>query len=120
MAWAVIWHPAVAEWRETLDDDTYQQVVAAVDTLAEHGPALRRPLVGEVQASRHRNMKELRPGSAGRSEVRILFAFDPQRSAVLLVAGDKVGRWNRWYKNAVPLADDRLDEHVERRRREDG
>ncbi|WP_242670577.1 type II toxin-antitoxin system RelE/ParE family toxin [Bifidobacterium longum] len=34
-------------------------------------------------------MKELRPGSTGRSEVRILFVFDPERKAVLLVGGDK-------------------------------
>ena len=65
-------------------------------------------------------MKELRPGSAGRSEIRILFAFDPQRQAVLLVAGDKAGKWQRWYKQAVPLADDRFDEHREHLERDDG
>ena len=63
-------------------------------------------------------MKELRPGSAGRSEIRILFAFDPRRQAILLVAGDKAGRWRKWYKQAIPLADDRFDEHIEQQRRE--
>lgn len=63
-------------------------------------------------------MKELRPGSAGRSEIRILFAFDPVRQAVLLVVGDKAGRWKQWYKRAIPLADDRFDEHIERVRRQ--
>jgi len=53
-------------------------------------------LVDTVTASRHRNMKELRPGSSGRSELRILFAFDPKRQAILLVAGDKAGDWQRW------------------------
>jgi hypothetical protein len=113
----VIWHPAVAEWRTTLDDDTYQQVLAALRELRDHGPALGRPLADTVRGSRHRNMKELRPGSAGRSEIRILFAFDSQRQAILLVAGDKAGRWERWYKRNIPLADDRFDEHLERMRR---
>lgn len=59
-------------------------------------------------------MKELRPGSAGRSEVRILFAFDPSRAAILLVAGDKSGDWQGWYRKAIPVADRRYNEHVEK------
>jgi hypothetical protein len=50
-------------------------------------------------------MKELRPGSSGTSEIRILFAFDPWRSAILLLAGDKAGKWNRWYAEAIPQAE---------------
>jgi len=107
----------VAEWRKTLDSDTYQQLTAALRELRDEGPALGRPLADTVRGSRHRNMKELRPGSSGRSEVRILFAFDPARQAVLLVAGDKAGQWDDWYKRAIPLADDRFDEHIERMRR---
>jgi hypothetical protein len=49
------------------------------------------------------NLKELRPGSRGRSEVRILFVFDPWRSAILLVAGDKAGSWNKWYARMIPV-----------------
>lgn len=113
----MIWHPAVAEWRETLDSDTYQQVVAAIRELRDEGPTLSRPLADIVKGSRHHKMKELRPGSSGRSEVRILFAFDPIRQAILLVAGDKAGQWNDWYKRAIPLADDRFDEHIKRMRR---
>ncbi|MDR2566320.1 MAG: type II toxin-antitoxin system RelE/ParE family toxin [Bifidobacteriaceae bacterium] len=66
-----------------------------------------------MRGSRHHNMKELRPGSAGRGKVRILFAFDPRRRAVLLVAGDKAGRWEQWYDRSIPLADDRFDEWLE-------
>lgn len=65
-----------------------------------------------VTASRHRNMKELRPGSSGRSELRVLFAFDPERRAVTLVAGDKAGNWTRWYKKNIPVADDLFDDHL--------
>jgi hypothetical protein len=69
-------------------------------------------MVDRVNASRHHNMKELRPGSSGASEIRILFAFDPVRRAVLLVAGDKVGNWRGWYDVNILLADKRYDEHL--------
>lgn len=67
----------VESWLLGLDQDLYEQVIAALELLAERGPQLGRPLVDTVVRSRHRNMKELRPGSSGRSELRILFAFDP-------------------------------------------
>lgn len=65
-------------------------------------------------------MKELRPPSAGRSEIRILFAFDPYRSAVLLVAGDKSGQWNRWYRTAIPEAERHYEDYLDARKREAG
>ncbi len=71
-----------------------------------------RPLVDSVVASRHRNMKELRPGSSGRSELRILFAFDPVRRGILLVAGDKAGNWKQWYRTSIPIADNLFDAHL--------
>lgn len=103
----------VDDWLKTVDDGTYDQVVAALRILTEHGPGLGRPLVDSVIGSRHKNMKELRPGSSGRSEVRILFAFDPRRRAILLLAGDKQGAWSKWYRKNIPVADDRYDEHLE-------
>lgn len=63
-------------------------------------------------------MKELRPGSTGRSELRVLFAFDLTRSAIMLIAGDKAGNWTRWYKKNIPLADDLFDQHIRRLREE--
>ena len=62
-------------------------------------------------------MKELRPGSSGKSEIRILFAFDPIRQAILLVAGDKSGQWQRWYRKNIPIADELYDWHLEQLRR---
>lgn len=103
----------IDDWLKTVDDDTYDQVVAALRILTEHGPGLGRPLVDSISGSRHKNMKELRPGSSGRSEVRILFAFDPRRRAILLLAGDKQGVWSKWYRKNIPVADDRYDEHLE-------
>jgi hypothetical protein len=100
----------VETWLLDLDDDSYDLVAAAIDKLESDGPTLGRPLVDRVVGSRHHNMKELRPGSSGRSEVRILFIFDPERRAVLLVAGDKAGDWRRWYDRNIPVADRRYDE----------
>jgi hypothetical protein len=57
------------------------------------------------------NLKELRPGSGGRSEIRMLFVFDPDREAIVLVAGDKAGRWSRWYQEAIPLAERRYADY---------
>lgn len=102
----------IAGWLASLDDDSREQVVAAIELVKERGPQLGRPLVDTVNASRHRNMKELRPGSSGRSELRILFAFDPVRQAILLVAGDKAGNWKRWYRQQIPTADNLFDDHL--------
>ena len=86
--------------------------MAAIRVLREFGPALGRPLVDTVKASKYKNMKELRPPSSGTSEIRVLFAFDPQRSAILLVGGDKQGAWSKWYLTSIPIADRRYADHV--------
>jgi hypothetical protein len=104
----------VEDWLATLDQKSFDLVVAALELLAEQGPTLGRPLVDSIVGSRHKNMKELRPGSSGRSEVRILFAFDPARKAILLVAGDKAGNWQKWYRTNIPIADERYGQHLER------
>ena len=80
------------------------RVVQAIDALADGGPGLGRPLVDTITASRLQNLKELRPGT-----VRILFAFDPWRSSILLVAGDKAGQWNAWYPAGHPIAEQRYE-----------
>jgi hypothetical protein len=102
--WEILLLEEVEAWYLNLDDDTAARIEAAIDALETNGPAQGRPLVDQIKGSRHKNMKELRSGS-----VRILFVFDPARQAVLLVAGDKRGSWDTWYKTAVPLADDRYD-----------
>ncbi|WP_114045801.1 type II toxin-antitoxin system RelE/ParE family toxin [Acidipropionibacterium virtanenii] len=110
MPWEVRLWEDVESWVLALDDVTYNLVAAAIARLEAVGPALGRPTADRIKGSRHHNMKELRPGSAGRREIRILFAFDPKRRAILLVAGDKSGRWRQWYAKNVPVADARLDE----------
>lgn len=91
---------------------TLIQISQAITVLAEEGPGLGRPLVDTVSGSKLPNLKELRPGSAGDSEVRLLFVFDPQRRAVFLVGGDKSGNWSDWYKTAIPRAEGAYAEHL--------
>jgi hypothetical protein len=83
--------------------------------LLKHGPGLGRPMVDSISGSCISNLKELRPGT-----VRILFVFDPWRSSILLVAGDKAGRWNAWYREAIPLAEQRYEIYLKERGEEEG
>lgn len=62
---------------------------------------------------RHASMKEPRAGTT-----RTLFVFDPLRKAILLLGGDKSGKWNNWYRTAVPEADDLYDKHLETLKKE--
>lgn len=113
--WEVVLIAEVAAWFEALaeeDWDSAKQVEDAIDMLADVGPALGRPLVDRIKGAELHNLKELRPGSTGGSEIRILFAFDPVRRAVLLVAGDKAGNWQKWYDVNIPLAEKRYEAHL--------
>lgn len=105
----------VEEWLRSLDTKSATLVDAALAVLSHEGPTLGTPLVKRMQGSKFHNMKELRPGSTGTSEIRILFVFDPDRQAVLLVAGDKSGAWKSWYDTAIPLAERRYQRHLNER-----
>jgi|SRR5581483_6332676 len=102
------------------DRDSHRLVNQAILVLERNGPGEGRPLVDTITASRIANMKELRPPSAGRSEVRILLVFDPWRSVILLVAGDKAGQWDKWYRTAIPQAEQLYEEYLAERRKEMG
>lgn len=110
MAWTIILLSEVRAWYDALtesDPDTADSVAAAIDLLEGRGPQLGRPLVDTLEGTALPNLKELRPGSTGRSELRILFVFDPERQAVLLTAGNKSGQWKAWYEEHIPLAERR-------------
>lgn len=118
--WDIYVTDEVRTWIDALDDRSHALVVQAIDILADHGPMLGRPLVDHVKHSSVQNLKELRPGSAGRSEIRILFVFDPWRSAILLVAGDKAGNWQQWYRDAIPRAEELLEDSLRQQSNEEG
>lgn len=83
---------------------------------AERGPGLGYPHSSGVAGSRHSYMRELRVQHQGRP-YRVFYAFDPRRSAILLIAGDKTGD-DRFYVRMVPIADGLYDRHLEQLRRE--
>jgi hypothetical protein len=122
MVWEIYLTDEVLAWLDGLlagDAATHRQVVIAIEALAQGGPNLGRPLVDRIKGSNIHNLKELRPGSSGTSEVRILFAFDPWRSAILLVAGDKAGRWSQWYREALPRAEALYEQYLKERAAEE-
>ncbi len=115
MAWEVEYTDEFEDWWEELPEAEQESVRAGVLLLEEKGPALGRPLADTVSGSRHPRMKELRPPSGN---IRVLFAFDPRRMAILLVGGDKTGRWREFYEEKIPEADRLYDEHLEELRKE--
>ncbi|MEX5634876.1 addiction module toxin RelE [Parafrankia sp. FMc2] len=82
-------------WAGGLDPRSKALVVDAIDRLADAGPSLGRPLVDR-------------------------FVFDPWRSAILLVGGDKSGNWSGWYRTAIPQAETLYVEYVKEREAEEG
>jgi hypothetical protein len=96
-------------WWQTLTDPEQRKVVASVEALQELGPSAGRPLVDSVEGSRHSNMKELRVTQT----MRIFFAFDPKRVAILLIGGDKAGKTKRFYKRMIPIADSIYQQHLQ-------
>lgn len=102
----------VRTWMLLLDRPTQYSVAGVIRVLEHHGPHLGRPLVDRVRGSEINNLKELRPPSQGRHAIRILFVFDPRRTAVLLVGGDKRGTWNRWYPEAITQAEHRYEKYL--------
>ena len=103
------------EWMDSLQDKEYRGLAARIDLLVEQGPALGRPIVDSIKGSRHANLKELRY-----SKLRVLFAFDPETNAVLLIGGSKEGRWEEWYDESIPIADDLYDDWLDNLKRDPG
>lgn len=100
-----------------VDREQHQDALTArIAMLRDHGPALGRPTVDTIQASRLANLKELR-AAVGRAQLRVLFIFDPERRAVLLVGGNKAGQWKSWYDRAIPDAERIYAAHIETMKR---
>jgi hypothetical protein len=110
MAWAVEYTDEFGEWWETLSEDEQSDIDASVRELERRGPMLPFPYSSDVKGSRHGAMRELRVQSGGKP-IRIFYAFDPRRAAILLIGGRKSGK-KRFYDQTVPTADRLYDEHL--------
>lgn len=110
----------IEPWLDEQDESTLRQIYADLLVLEKEGPSLGRPLVDRVKGSKLHHLKELRVTSCGPSVIRILFAFDPKRQAVLLLAGDKSqaesskAKWNGWYAISIPRVEQIYRRHVRR------
>ena len=110
----------IEKWLDTLDEDAVSMIFAALECLQEEGPNLGRPLVDTLSNSKLNNLKELRPASPKDSEIRIIFAFDPTRRAIMLLGGDKAkgksnkSKWSEWYKRNIPKAERIYTEHLKK------
>jgi hypothetical protein len=103
-------------WWATLGEAEQEDIAAIVNLLEARGPQLPFPYSSAIRGSRHGHMRELRVQSGG-EPLRIFYAFDPRRTAILLVGGNKGGD-DRFYKRMIPLADRLYDEYLDEIRRE--
>ena len=98
-------------WFDQQEEDLQNRIASAVGLLEEHGPQLRRPHADTLEGSTVSNLKELRVQHRG-EPYRILYAFDPEREALLLIGGNKAGD-KRWYKKMIPIAEAIFARHLE-------
>lgn len=111
MAWDVEYTNQLENWWYTLDEQAQDSIDMVVGLLEEKGPSLPYPYSSAISTSRHPHMRELRVQHKG-LPYRILYAFDPRRTAILLIGGNKTGN-DRWYVDYVPIADRLYDEHLD-------
>ena len=114
MGWNVLFHDEFDAEFQALAEDVQDNLLAAAKAVQIAGPKAGRPHVDTLNASKHANMKELRFSAHGGREVwRAAFAFDPDRAAIVLVAGEKQGRNQElFYKRLIKIADRRFDSHL--------
>ena len=114
MIWSVLFHDEFDAEFEGFDEDVQDELLESAKAVQTAGPKAGRPHVDTLAGSKHANMKELRFTAHGGREVwRAAFAFDPDRSAIVLVAGEKQGKnQDLFYKRLIKIADGRFDSHL--------
>jgi hypothetical protein len=116
MSWDIEHTDEFAAWWQMLGEAEQEDIAAIVTLLENRGPQLPFPFSSGVESSRHSHMRELRVQSGG-EPVRIFYAFDPRRTAILLIGGNKTGD-DRFYDRMVPVADRLYDDYLAELRRE--
>ncbi len=116
MAWDIEYTDEFGDWWNTLTVDQQDDLVSVVKLLEEKGPQLPFPYSSSVKGSKLSHMRELRIQSGG-NPLRVFYAFDPRRVAILLIGGDKTGE-QRFYEKYIPIAERLYDEYLEEIKRE--
>jgi len=116
MSWNVEYTDEFEEWWKGLTESEQEDFAAIVTLLMERGPQLPYPYSSGIEGSKHGHMRELRVQSGGKP-LRGCYAFDPRRTAILLIGGDKTGD-DRFYAKMVPVADRLYDDYIAELRKE--
>ena len=110
MEWNIEMVDEYVSWFKSLDQDIQDSIFVSIRLLEEHGPSLPRPHSDTLYGSKVSNLKELRTQHKGKP-FRSLYAFDPERSAILLIGGDKSSD-KKWYERHIPVAEKRFELHL--------
>ncbi|MGI8414508.1 MAG: type II toxin-antitoxin system RelE/ParE family toxin [Solirubrobacteraceae bacterium] len=94
-------------WSRSLGPERRVKLTAMINRIVAGGPTLGRPHVDVIHGSRLRKLKEARVDRG----IRVLFAFDSNQNAVMLLGGDKTGKWNRWYPQNIARAERLYADH---------
>ncbi len=116
MSWQVEYTDEFGDWWETLDENEQDSIAVYVLLLEQRGSTLPFPYSSGIEGSKHSHMRELRVQHKGKP-YRILYAFDPRRTAILLIGGNKTGH-ERWYDEYIPKADKLYDDHLDALKKE--
>ena len=111
VTWEVEYTDEFSQWWDVLGETQQDDIITVVQLLEKKGPNLPFPYSSGVNRSKHSHLRELRIQSGGHP-LRIFYAFDPRRTAILLTGGDKTGD-NRFYDKYIPMADRLYDQYIE-------
>lgn len=114
--WNIEFTNEFGTWWHECSEREQEDITAIVELLEEDGPKLPFPYSSGIEGARHNHMRELRIQSRGRP-LRVFYAFDPRRTAILLIGGDKTGK-RRFYDDMIPLADRLYDDHLKELKQE--
>jgi hypothetical protein len=98
------------DWYYELDNTDADKVFQIIGMLEAAGVSLKFPYSSNIEGSKY-PLRELRVQSKGQP-LRILYAFNPKRNALLILGGDKGGN-DCWYDVNVPLAEKLWEKHLE-------
>ena len=118
MKWEIIISGEYEKWFNGLPQKDKLAIATDLEVLRNLGPTLGRPYADQIKGSKYNNLKELRTKVTGHV-YRSLFAFDPERHAVILSGGDKKGKnQEKFYKRLITQAEIVFETHLKNMRQE--
>lgn len=109
--WDIEVTDAFEGWWETLTQQEQEDVTAYAELLQEQGANLPYPYSSGVKGSKFSHLRELRVQSGG-NPIRVFYAFDPRRVAILLIGGHKTGKEKQFYQAYIRKAETLYEDHL--------